>query len=179
MLVLFETSAGFALFKLLKEKKLKKVENLAEEFESLESCSKLIKLKAFEKFKDAKAALEAASSLAAGQVGKTLRRFLKNNIVNKSISDSLLVIDKKLRTAIEETLGIKCLYSSKYFELIRGIRTQIEGLIAGLSQQEQRAMSLGLAHSIARHTLKFSVDKVDTMVAVSYTHLTLPTKRIV
>ncbi|CAG9331118.1 unnamed protein product [Blepharisma stoltei] len=164
MLVLFETSGGFALFKVLKDKKLKQVENLAEEFKTLDSASKIVKLKAFDKFKDSKSALQAAAALTNHELSKTLTRFLRKNIVEQEISDELIVLDKKLRSAIEDKLGIKCLYSSKYLELIRGIRTQIEGLIAGLSAQEQKAMSLGLAHSLCRHTLKFSIDKVDTMV---------------
>lgn len=164
MLVLFETSGGFALFKVLNEKKLKKVENLAEEFRTLDKASKIVKLKAFEKFKDAKAALQSTAALTSHTISKTLTRFLRKNIVDKEISDELIVLDKKLRSVIEDKLGIKCLYSSKYLELIRGIRTQIEGLVAGLSAHEQKAMALGLAHSLCRHTLKFSIDKVDTMV---------------
>ncbi|CAG9312763.1 unnamed protein product [Blepharisma stoltei] len=164
MLVLFETSGGFALFKVLKDKKLKQVENLAEEFRTLDNASKIVKLKAFDKFKDAKSALQAAASLANHELSRSLTKFLRKNIVQQEIDDELIVLDKKLRSAIEDKLGIKCLYSSKYQELIRGIRTQIEGLIAGLSAQEQKAMALGLAHSLCRHTLKFSIDKVDTMV---------------
>ena len=49
MLVLFETPAGFAVFKLLDEKKLKKSENLYEDFSTPESAKKVIKLKSFEK----------------------------------------------------------------------------------------------------------------------------------
>lgn len=41
MLVLFETPAGFALFKVLKEKKLKKVDDIFEQFESPEKAAEL------------------------------------------------------------------------------------------------------------------------------------------
>jgi nucleolar protein 58 len=164
MLVLFETAAGFALFKVLKEKKLKKVESLADEFSTLEKATKLIKLKAFEKFNDSKSALKAVSQLLESKLSKSLKNFLKSNIISKGITDQLLVLDKKLCRVIEEKLGIKCLQGSQYLELIRGIRTQIEGLISGYSESEQKAMSLGLAHSLCRYTLKFSVDKIDTMI---------------
>lgn len=164
MLVLFETPGGFALFKVLKEKRLKQPESLWEEFTSPDKASKIIKLKAFERFSNAKEALKAATSLIESKVSKPLRRFLKNNIVNKGIQDSLIVVDKKLRSAITEKLGINCLTSSKYSELIRGIRSQLSSLVAGISEQDLKAMSLGLAHSISRYTLKFSPDKVDTMV---------------
>lgn len=51
MLVLFETPAGFAIFKVLNEKKIRKSENLYEDFQTLESAKKMVKLKMFEKFK--------------------------------------------------------------------------------------------------------------------------------
>ncbi|CDQ61445.1 unnamed protein product [Oncorhynchus mykiss] len=47
---------------------------------------------------------------------------------------------------------------------MRGIRTQMESLITGLPPREISAMSLGLAHSLSRYKLKFSPDKVDTMI---------------
>merc|ERR1719244_163913 len=47
---------------------------------------------------------------------------------------------------------------------MRGIRTQMDSLITGLSAKEITAMSLGLAHSLSRYKLKFSPDKVDTMI---------------
>merc|ERR550519_1362038 len=47
---------------------------------------------------------------------------------------------------------------------MRGIRQQMDSLITGLSAKETTAMSLGLAHSLSRYKLKFSPDKVDTMI---------------
>jgi nucleolar protein 58 len=41
MLVLFETAAGFAVFKLLNEKKLQESENLYMDFETPEKASKM------------------------------------------------------------------------------------------------------------------------------------------
>jgi nucleolar protein 58 len=41
MLVLFETPAGYALFKVLDEKKLKKVDNIFDEFSSPDAASSL------------------------------------------------------------------------------------------------------------------------------------------
>ena len=66
MLVLFESPAGFAIFKLLDEKKLQKVDNLYEDFSNAESAKKVIKLKAFEKFEDTTKALASAASLIEG-----------------------------------------------------------------------------------------------------------------
>lgn len=49
-------------------------------------------------------------------------------------------------------------------DLYRGIREQFESLVSGLSHQDLTAMSLGLSHSLSRYKLKFSPDKVDTMI---------------
>ena len=42
MLVLFETAAGYALFKLLNEKKLQETENLYLDFQTPEKANKLL-----------------------------------------------------------------------------------------------------------------------------------------
>ena len=63
MYVLFETPAGFALFKVLKEGKLKDVDEIHKYFETPEKASKIIKLKAFKKFKDTKQAVKSFDKL--------------------------------------------------------------------------------------------------------------------
>ena len=47
---------------------------------------------------------------------------------------------------------------------MRCIRSQADSLIGGLPKQEMMAMALGLAHSLSRYKLKFSPDKIDTMI---------------
>lgn len=42
--------------------------------------------------------------------------------------------------------------------------------MGGLPKQEMMAMALGLAHSLSRYKLKFSPDKIDTMI-VQVCHL--------
>ena len=49
-------------------------------------------------------------------------------------------------------------------ELYRAIRSHLPALIPGLLPQDISTMSLGLSHSLSRHKLKFSPDKVDTMI---------------
>ncbi|KVI00081.1 Nop domain-containing protein [Cynara cardunculus var. scolymus] len=49
-------------------------------------------------------------------------------------------------------------------ELMRGVRSQLTELITGLGSQDLAPMSLGLSHSLSRYKLKFSPDKVDTMI---------------
>ena len=94
------------------------------------------------------------------KLSKGLKKFLKKH----AEGETLAVIDAKLGNVIKEKLGIPCIYSSGVLELSRGLRNQIEGLIGGLSAADLRPMSLGLSHSLSRYKLKFSPDKVDTMI---------------
>ena len=94
------------------------------------------------------------------KVPKQLKKFLKKNCT----SDQLAVVDSKLGKAIAEKLGISVTTGTEVLELTRGIRSQLEGLIEGLESQSMTQMSLGLSHSLSRYKLKFSPDKVDTMV---------------
>jgi RNA processing factor Prp31 len=56
------------------------------------------------------------------------------------------------------------LCSSSIQELARGVRAQLGGLIAELGTADLTPMSLGLSHSLSRYKLKFSPEKVDTMI---------------
>jgi nucleolar protein 58 len=48
---------------------------------------------------------------------------------------------------------------------MRGIRTQLSSLLEKVSSEKDLSnMSIGLSHSLSRYKLKFSPDKVDTMV---------------
>jgi len=85
-------------------------------------------------------------------------------VVAKEAHEQLAVSDAKLGGVIKEKLSLNCVHSPAVAELMRGIRTQVEGLITGLPPREISAMSLGLAHSLSRYKLKFSPDKVDTMI---------------
>lgn len=87
MYVLFETPAGFALFKVLKDSKLKDVDNLHKEFATVEKAEKVVKLKAFKKFKDTKDAMKSVEKLLKGEMSKSLKKFLEKNIVQKEIED--------------------------------------------------------------------------------------------
>lgn len=159
-MVLFETAAGFALFKVLAENKLEEVDDLYKSFESLDEAKKVVKLKAFSKFENTVEALAAATALVDSKLSKGLKKFLKKHVV----SETLGVVDSKLGSIIKDKLDIPCVFNSGIQELTRGIRTQMQGLIAGLEGQDLVPMSLGLSHSLSRYKLKFSPDKVDTMI---------------
>ena len=73
-----------------------------------------------------------------------------------------------------EKLQITCLTNSSVQELMRCIRSQADSLIGGLPKKEMMAMALGLAHSLSRYKLKFSPDKIDTMIVqVKYCYCVL------
>lgn len=162
MLVLFETAAGYAVFKLLDEKKLKKTEKLYEEFTTAESASKILKLQHFKKFKDTTEALAAATASIEGKMNKSLKTLLKKVLVEPS--QELAVADAKLGNVIKDKFDVSCVCNTAINELMRGIRSQMSSLIVGLPEKEMAAMALGLAHSLSRYKLKFSPDKVDTMI---------------
>ncbi|KAL3829417.1 hypothetical protein ACJIZ3_018219 [Penstemon smallii] len=160
MLLLFETPAGFALFKVLDEGKLSKVEDLGKEFSSPDSARQVVKLKAFSKFENTSDALSAATLLIDSKPSKGLRKFLRSHCED----EILAVADSKLGNSIKEKLQIECVHNNAVMELMRGVRSQLTELISGLAVQDLAPMSLGLSHSLSRYKLKFSPDKVDTMI---------------
>tara|TARA_B110001452_G_scaffold202928_1_gene172939 strand:+ start:291 stop:1523 length:1233 start_codon:yes stop_codon:yes gene_type:complete len=74
------------------------------------------------------------------------------------------VADSKLGGVIKEKLNIPCIYDESVLQLMRGLRNQIESLVTAASASEMKSMAIGLAHSLSRYKLKFSPDKVDTMI---------------
>ncbi|XP_010217344.1 PREDICTED: nucleolar protein 58 [Tinamus guttatus] len=150
-------------YNVLNEKKLQEVDSLWKEFETPEKANKIVKLKHFEKFQDTTEALAASTALVEGKLSKNLKKILKK-IVAKDAHEQLAVADAKLGGVIKDKLNLSCIHSPMVTELMRGIRSQIEGLITGLPSREMAAMCLGLAHSLSRYKLKFSPDKVDTMI---------------
>jgi len=163
MLVLFETPAGYAVFKLMDEGKLAKSDNLYEDFETIDKAREVVKLKQFQKFEDTTEALSAATAAVEGKMSKSLKKLLKK-VIAEDAHEKLAVADAKLGNCIQDKLQMNCVYDSKIFELMRCIRSQVSGLISGLPDKEMAAMELGLAHSLSRYKLKFSPDKIDTMI---------------
>ena len=165
MLVLFESPAGYALFKVLDEGKLADVENIWKEFETPAKANKMLSLQGFQAFTGTKDALAATTALIEGTtIDKSLKKFLKKQIVKKGLSDKLGVLDSKLGGLIKEKLSIKCVQTEATRELIRGVRSQMTNLVEQLSAEDTKTMALGLSHSLSRYKLKFSPDKVDTMI---------------
>lgn len=119
--MLFETPAGFAVFKLLDEKKLAKSENLYEDFQKPQDAKKIVKLKMFEKFKDTTDALASAAALIEGKMSKGLKKVLKK-VVASDAHEKLAVADAKLGSAIKKKMELDCVYDSGVMELMRCIR---------------------------------------------------------
>lgn len=61
-------------------------------------------------------------------------------------------------------LSLNLISDSTTTDLYRSIRNHLPSLIPGLLPEDISTMSLGLSHSLSRHKLKFSPDKVDTMI---------------
>ncbi|KAF2480135.1 hypothetical protein BDY17DRAFT_303288 [Neohortaea acidophila] len=163
LFILTETPAGYALLK-AKDKKLLKRDDLASEAATAEGVCSLLKLKQFKKFESASSALEEAAALTEGKVTPMLANLLKDLKEEKKVS--LAVADPKLGNAITKMPGLEIspVSDSSTADLFRSIREHMTSLIPGLLPDEINTMSLGLSHSLSRHKLKFSPDKVDTMI---------------
>lgn len=121
-------------------------------------------LQAFQKFNNTVEAMSAATALVEGKMSKNLKSFLEEELKERDIKKELLAVnDTKLAAAIAKKFSIKVSTESATLEVFRGIRSQIESLLT-VPEEEMNAMSLGLSHSLSRFKLKFSPDKVDTMI---------------
>ncbi|KAI5797786.1 nucleolar protein NOP58 [Geopyxis carbonaria] len=163
-LILAETSAGYAIFKAKDKKLLKKGDELATEMSTPEGAAGLLKLKQFAKFDSAATALEEVTALVESRVSPMLENMLSGLKDEKKAS--LVVADPKLGNAINKLpgLSLSIISDSTTADLYRGIREHLTSLIPGLTPTDVNTMSLGLSHSLSRHKLKFSADKVDTMI---------------
>lgn len=167
MLLLLETPAGYGLFS-LKHDKILEAETDAiysSFFSTVEAAQKEVVLEAFHKFEDTQAAMEGALELVDGTLGKPLKKFLKKHVVDVGLGQSIAVLDKTLGVNINKKLGIDVVVMNDNIkEVMRGVRTHLTDLIEGINEAEVKQMALGLAHSLSRFKLKFSADKVDTMI---------------
>jgi nucleolar protein 58 len=163
MLILFETSGGYALFKALEPGKLTTAENAVKAFATPEAAQSAVKLKAFSAFENTAEAVVAATSIIEGTLDKSLKAFLKKQIIKKELTDELVVADNKLGGLINSKLEIKCAWNEALMEVFRGIRQHMDALIPGV-EEDHMQLQLGLSHSLSRYKLKFSADKVDIMI---------------
>lgn len=163
MLVLFESPAGYGLFKC--EDKVLEVEKdkiYGKYFEDSSKAAKKFKLEAFSAFSDTAEAVACATAAVEGSVGKKLAKFIKKNV---SASDTLLIADKAQSEGLKEKVKMNIISNDLSLEIFRGIRHNMEDLMKDeVSSTDLKSMALGLSHSLSRYKLKFSPDKVDTMI---------------
>ncbi|RTG82193.1 nucleolar protein 58 [Schistosoma bovis] len=179
MLVLFETAAGYAVFKVHDDEKgVREIDDLAKAFEDTATMNQLIQLERFVQFKDTKDALVgnllnkliaisfplAASDIMEGKLSKKLKKLLKKLYIKELRDDVLAVADKKLSVDINTKMSIPTVSDSLVQNLMRGIRTHIDNLLPVVEDSHMMRMRLGLAHSLDRYKLKCNPDKIDTMI---------------
>ena len=123
-----------------------------------------MKLKDFRKFDNATTALNEAAAIGEGKVTPMLSSFL--DALKDEKKASLAVADAKLANSINKIdgLSLTLVSDTTTTDLYRAIREHLPSLITGLTPKDIDTMNLGLSHSLSRHKLKFSADKVDTMI---------------
>ncbi|MES1912567.1 MAG: hypothetical protein MHM6MM_004821 [Cercozoa sp. M6MM] len=169
MFVLFETPSGHALFSLdgKTEKSLKKGQLGADAFATSRDAAKALQLVGFGKFADTGDAMATATSIAEGKVSDGMRKFLQKELLDekKRAAEKVLIDDLKLVSSIKAELpGVAAVAGDEYKALFRGIRAHLSTLLGGIDENQLTAMKMGLAHSLSRFAIKFSPDKVDTMI---------------
>ena len=128
-----------------------------------------LKLKALHRFTSTATAVEDLTAVQDGKLGKGLKKFLSEEVVDKGKGkESLVVIDPHLGMwnnsfflrvlmyllahSISKKLSIKvsALSPEDHSDLWRGIRAQIAALMDGLDPKDLTTLSLGLSHSLSR-----------------------------
>lgn len=100
----------------------------------------------------------------------------------KHVADiaQVAVADPKLSNSIAQLpgLSLKTVSDSSTQDVFRAIRENLTSLLPDLLPAEEAATRLGLAHSLSRHKLRFSPDKVDTMIIQSIASLDVLDKQL-
>lgn len=165
LLILAETSAGYGLFK-ARDKKLLSADDLEGRLDTAEKINQELKLKEFVKWDSAATAVGEIGALLEGKVPPMLAKLMESVKDEKKIS--LAVADKNIGVALQRIPGLSNITEissgSSTTDLYRGIRTHLSDLIPGILPENFKTMSLGLSHSLSRHKLRFSADKVDVMI---------------
>lgn len=149
--------------------------DLYKSFQTPEAASALLQLQNIQFFQSTATAVEDISALQEGKVSDSLMKFLQSAVPStdgdkkdkkkkSSLEQKLIVSDPKLASTIAKKLSINVVSDSTVQELYRGIRGNLNSLLGEVEENDLNTMRLGLGHSLSRFKLKFSTDKVDTMV---------------
>ena len=156
-----ETPVGYALLKAKSSKLLK--DGAFANADAAGVCD-LLRLKDFAKFESAASSLEQSAALLESKVTPQLSSLLE--AIKDEKKASLAVADPKLANAINKIpqLSLDLVSDSSTADLYRAIRGHLTSLVPGITHDNISTMTLGLSHSLSRHKLKFSPDKMDTMI---------------
>ncbi|KAK7741918.1 Nucleolar protein 58 [Diatrype stigma] len=163
LFVLAETPAGYGLFK-AKDKKLLSRDDISAQLNGADAINSMFSLKKMVKFEDSAQALAEYTSLTEGKVTPMLQQLLDD--IKEERKASLAVADPKLGAAINvlPQLNISPVSDSSTNEVFRAMKSYLPELFPELDENYLGNMALALSHSISRHKLKFSPDKVDVMI---------------
>jgi nucleolar protein 58 len=160
-------------------------------FQDSTKAKESLELLSFQPFVDTADAVSAITACQEGRVSSSLQQFLvkkMKKLVKKS-SDyaSIAVADKAMAVNIKQDVlsslssntsdtKMKVVHDDKTAEIFRGIRCYLDDWLSNdendnsnssnvnISSNDIHKMQLGLSHSLGRYKLKFSADKVDTMI---------------
>ena len=106
-----------------------------------------------------------------------MKSLIKKNVIKKGLADELGVVDSRIGGLIRNKFdSLKIVSDDRILELHRGMREHLIELLAEMADLDAArsdAMNLGLSHVLSRHKIKFSAEKVDTMI-IQVTPRTLP-----
>lgn len=163
MLLLFESASGYGLFRVQNGSELTEVDDVQRLLGSCDASTaqKYFNLEKFQPIRDTAEALQCATAVVESKLSKPLKKILKK----LDGSDELMIADSKIGSLIKEKYNVQCVYNPAVLEMMRVVREHLTSLAAAsINAEEVSGMALGLAHSLSRYKLKFSPDKVDTMI---------------
>jgi len=171
MLILSESAAGYAVFQIKDEFKFKTVENVEEYFNNpANDTTSPFKLLVHKRFENMESAMRASAETANSKSNDILMSTINEAIQDGMKKQTLVVSNTNIGNIIKEELGEEKLSKLKFksgdfaLELLRGINANAAKLLGDVSEEDLRALRCGLAHNVSRYKIKFSPDKVDTMI---------------
>ena len=86
-------------------------------------------------------------------------------MVQSDEADTLGLIDTKIGGLLKDKFdSLQITSNDSIFEVTRGLREHFVELLGELTPTQTEIAQLGLSHALSRHKLKFSAEKVDTMI---------------
>lgn len=84
--------------------------------------------------------------------------------------------DKDLAKQLNKNHGYKCVSGDQYREVFRGIRQHLSRFLVSnqeenITKEKLSKANLGLAHALARHSIKYDVKKQDKTIINAYSLL--------